>query len=194
MERFNTIAVASLFFAITVMSGGVAGAAPVLWPVEAGGNGHYYEEFQLFMSWDAARTFAGSQSHLGVPGHLVTITTEEERDFLLSANLPDAVLDAGAFLGAYQDLSDPAYSEPGGGWKWVTGESWGYESWDPGAPQPDNFGGGQNYGSLHPSGVWDDIPGSMQRTVLVEYSLIPEPSTALLMGLGLAGLAVRRGE
>ncbi len=42
MKRFNSFTVASLFFAITLMSG-VAGAVPVQWTVASGGNGHWYE-------------------------------------------------------------------------------------------------------------------------------------------------------
>ena len=30
------------------------------------------------------------------------------------------------WLGGYQDTSTPDYREPGGGWRWVTGEPWGY--------------------------------------------------------------------
>jgi hypothetical protein len=168
-----------------------ASAVPIEWTIASGGNGHWYEEFKTFVNWETARAFAESKSHLGLQGHLVTITSAAERDFLLANNLPDTVLDAGAILGAFQDTSAPDYSEPNGGWRWVTGEPWSFENWDPGAPQPDDFGGGQNFGSLHPVGVWDDIPAFMERTVLVEYS-VPEPTTALLLGLGLARMSLRK--
>ena len=34
----------------------------------------------------------------------------------------------------FQDLNDPMYSEPGGGWKWITGEPWVYTNWLIGEP------------------------------------------------------------
>ena len=81
MKRFNAftlVAVASLFFAFTVMSGGVAGAVPIQWTVASGGNGHWYEHVYIAMEWHPAKTFYESRSHLGLQGHLFTITSAAE--------------------------------------------------------------------------------------------------------------------
>ena len=47
------------------------------------------------------------------------------------------------WLGGFQDLTSPNYSEPSGGWTWVTGEPWSYTNWFPG--EPNNTGGGEDY-------------------------------------------------
>ena len=122
-----------LVLAVVLVSlcwGSGAGAVPIQWTVASGGNGHWYEFFPDQMARDAAQTFSGSHFHLGVQGHLVTITSASERDFLIANNMPDVVLDSGAWIGAYQDTSAPDYSEPAGGWRWSTGEAWSFENWN----------------------------------------------------------------
>ncbi|MDP6601101.1 MAG: hypothetical protein QGH76_02250, partial [Phycisphaerales bacterium] len=57
-------------------------ATPVQWPIEEGGNGHWYETIhvQTEICWSDART---QSEELG--GYLVTITTQEEQDFVATA-------------------------------------------------------------------------------------------------------------
>ena len=100
----------------------------VQWRVEDGGNGHWYQlSGPFFSSWVLGNSYA---EELG--GHLVTLTSASEQTFaatLAFNSTPTQVDDC--WLGAFQDYSAPTYSEPAGGWRWVTGESWNFTSWRP---------------------------------------------------------------
>jgi len=68
----------------------IARGAITQWPVSAGGNGHYYEmittPFIVPSSvpfWWQARIDAEKLSYQCLPGHLVTITSAEESDWLV---------------------------------------------------------------------------------------------------------------
>ena len=169
-----------------------ASAVPIQWSVASGGNGNWYEHVSIAMEWHAAKTFSENRSYLGLQGHLVTITSAAEGDFLLVNGL----VPTETWIGAFQDLSAPDFSEPSGGWRWVTGEPWDYENWF--SWQPDNSPHDEDFVEIHTTGNWNDLPteGSSftdPRPVLVEYSTpIPEPSTALLLGIGMMGLGMRR--
>ena len=94
-------------------------------PVYYSGTGHYYEAIRPGpMTWDQAKTAAESRSYLGVQGHLATITSQGENDFIKN-NVPGS---ADCFLGGFQPAGSP---EPAGGWQWVTGEPWIYTNWLP---------------------------------------------------------------
>jgi formylglycine-generating enzyme required for sulfatase activity len=105
-------------------------AAPAAAPVHAGtlvrwaSNGHHYALIETPLSWDDARADAESRTHDGVRGHLVTITSEAENDFV-TTNLATG----NAWLGAFQDASRADYAEPAGGWVWVTGEPVTFQAW-----------------------------------------------------------------
>jgi hypothetical protein len=109
---------------------GLAASTPALaqqavqWQVEDGGNGHWYRPTtEVFSHFWAAHNHAQS---LG--GHLATLTSPTENAWV-------AGLAAGDFiLGGYQDRTSASYSEPGGGWRWVTGEPWEFSSWEGGEP------------------------------------------------------------
>lgn len=60
------------------------------------------------------------------------------------------------WIGFYQDHNDSAYSEPAGGWKWVSGEPVIYLGWDP--PEPTNHSPGEDYGVMTASltNHWND--------------------------------------
>src|SRR5207247_1453618 len=98
-------------------------------PVYNPANGHWYQAVPIpgGIPWPAARAAAAAQSYAGYPGHLVTITSAAEDQFLVSS-LPLG-LDNHWRVGGYQDQTAPDYSEPAGGWRWVTGEPWSYTNW-----------------------------------------------------------------
>jgi hypothetical protein len=118
-------------------------------------NGHYYEvvSVSVGLGWNDANKAARSRIYKGLRGHLVTITSYEESQFIHD-HFPEAW--RGSFwLGGYQDRTAPDYKEPNGGWRWVTGEPWGYTDWAD--RSPDNYGGSQDYLRFYGvTGQWDD--------------------------------------
>jgi hypothetical protein len=130
-------------------------------------NGHHYEVVQSTVTWDQARIAAESVSHLGVQGHLVTLEDSAEDTFVYF-NLIGGAL-GNAWLGLYQDMNDSSYSEPAGGWKWVTGEPLTYSNWYPG--EPNNGGNTEHYAGYWPADQWNDYvlsSGNVGRYV-IEY-------------------------
>jgi hypothetical protein len=115
-----------------------AQSAPVYNPA----NGHWYQAVLVpgGISWPQARDAAAALSYAGYPGHLVTLTSADENGFV-DSYLPLSGADEW-WTGVYQDRSAPGYSEPAGGWRWITGGPWSYTFW--GSGQPDNFQGDQD--------------------------------------------------
>ena len=70
-------------------------------------------------------------------GHLATITSQAENDFIIK-NIAD---DNCWWLGGYQPDDTPISMEPDGNWHWVTEEKWNYTNWP--IDRPDNAWGGQ---------------------------------------------------
>ncbi len=109
----------------------------IAWDVDGVGNGHVYERVADSLTWEQAREAAGQRMLGDAQGHLVTITSRAELDFL-AANFTDDR----TWIGAYQDTAAPDYSEPHGGWRWVTGEAWEFTNWSSSEPNdsgPEDF-------------------------------------------------------
>lgn len=130
--------------------------AAVVWPV----NGHAYEVVIVDeIDWHDAKEAAEKRG-----GHLVTITSEAENNFVFSLAGPaekawEVVPEENLFLGPWIGCIQASGSvEPDGGFGWVTGEPFVYDHFDYG--QPDNAGGSENachffaYGEREP--VWND--------------------------------------
>ncbi|MDG2423262.1 MAG: lectin-like protein [Phycisphaerales bacterium] len=124
--------------ATLALSGFAVADDAVQWSEADGGNGHWYQEvLEPGVSWSNAADFCTNAG-----GHLATVTTAEENAFIASISNTDGLGDFGIWLGGYQDAASPDYSEPAGGWTWVTNEPWSYESWNQNdchsSNQPDN--------------------------------------------------------
>ena len=136
-------------------------------------NGHYYEVVSAKVDWTTAANLAAESRYMGIPGHLVTLTSYAENLWVWNTfNQPDF-----HWLGGTDQVAE-------GHWNWVTGERWSYASWDNmGGQQPDNYGPGEDYLEYHYAGhgaVWNDYPDSGQRSLgyIIEYegAAVPEPS------------------
>jgi hypothetical protein len=183
-------------------------AEPVLNPA----NGHYYQLVApTTFTFEQAHTAAQSASHLGIAGHLATITSAEENAFI-ATTFPSRT----GWIGA----SDAAVE---GEWRWITGPetgelfwkldeilptfdvvgtSYGFEAWprrasgeqvepndlDVRSPPP-NYGS-ENYAALTTfstgRGSWNDLAGYWTIGYFIEYSTVPEPSGFALLSLALA--------
>ncbi len=139
------------------------------------GTGHYYEAVAAPYTWSAARDAAAARSYMGLPGHLVTITSAAEQTFVTST-FPVA-LSAAYWIGAYQNKLAPGFSEPAGGFHWVTGEPWNYTAWNNGEPNNDGgIGPSEDFVIFAADGFWNDF-GTSTTTAngyIVEYEA-PRP-------------------
>ncbi|MBE5801812.1 MAG: hypothetical protein E7319_05930 [Clostridiales bacterium] len=106
------------------------------------GSQHRYRIFKGVHRWLEAKAFCEA---LG--GHLATMTTPEENDFVYGF-----MRDCG-YLTAYFGLSDELRS---GNWIWVSGEPVEYTNWHIGEP---SYSGRERYGMYfykHTDGTWND--------------------------------------
>ncbi len=157
-------------------------------------NGHCYEIVMDAgdMTWKQAMTFAANSFHQGARGHLVTITSKEENDFLV-AN----------FAGAGDTWAGGSDAGHEGVWEWmcgpeigdvfyeVNGNDNGFHNWaGRGANvgraheiEPNNSGNKEHYlhwnwriggGRGDGAGNWNDWDADRTcRYVIVEYSTTP---------------------
>ncbi len=158
---------------------------PVQFRLDMGGNGHWYEAIDVGegISWTEANVQAVAKG-----GYLTTLTSEIENQWVFDNIAGDParwVVDGfgfhtGPFIGGFQDTESPSYSEPAGGWTWVTGEPWSYTNWAPG--QPNNALGGQDWlhfwtsDSTMPQPTWQDVPKNNAVnpiSYIIEYEINP---------------------
>ena len=117
--------------AAAVAASGAIAQNAVQWRVEDGGNGHWYRIvlFDASLNWQSANSIS---EYLG--GHLATLGSIPEHAFILpilnAATHPDG--GGGVWLGGFQVSGDP---EPAG-FRWVTGEPFGFAGmpWSIGNP------------------------------------------------------------
>jgi len=176
--------------AVVVLVGvsvGQARAERVRWAI----NGHYYEAVSVGsggISWDDAKAAAEA-----VGGHLATITSSQENDFVLSliGGPQYWISDGGSWnlgpwLGGYQSLPSTL---PDDNWQWVTGEGWEFTSWAPN--NPNDAHGEEDKLHFYDVGAsqprWNDldtIRWGWQKPVAYIVEIVPEPSTFALLAIG----------
>lgn len=172
---FGLSLVAVLFMALGDVE--KATAQPILFP----DNGHYYDFVPDVVNWHQAKAAAELMTFLGVQGHLATVTSQAEHDFLLST-FPAASAHAGPWLGGFQPAGSP---EPAGGWTWITGEPFVFTIWRAGEP---NNANGED--ALHMSDAqWNDLDSNGLSAVgyLVEFEPAPVPAVAVILVHGFDG-------
>jgi hypothetical protein len=138
-----------------------ASADPVQWSE----NGHWYEVMPTpgTNTWAESRAHAESLTWLCLSGHLVTITSQEEQDFLYGyfGNSLDG------WMGGYQDPWD--WPVPDENWHWVTGETWSYTNWA--GSEPTDTGGAEFYLAVFQeyAPAWNDLDDCQAGWMIVEY-------------------------
>ena len=112
-------------------------SAPVQWPT----NGHYYELVLTNITWQDALATASSNSFAGLPGHLATVTSSAENDFILT-NFATGTGSSFAWLGG----SAPANNAV---WLWSAGPELGVQFALGASPTPPyNYA---NWGGVEPN-------------------------------------------
>ena len=97
-------------------------AQAVQWRVQDGGNGHWYQVIveSAGLTWPSAKLKAESRG-----GNLASLSEVGEANFvralLNNTMCGGSTLQAGPYVGGFQDLAAPDYSEPAGGWRWLDG-------------------------------------------------------------------------
>ncbi|HUP80143.1 MAG TPA: lectin-like protein [Pirellula sp.] len=200
----------AVIIAPQIAAAGIIVHGPTQWTVSDGGNDHWY---QLVMpdnratsladgfSWTAANAAAQSTVFLGSVGHLATVTSAAENNFLsgiFSTYLPDFA--PGIADSAWIGLTD-AINE--GVFVWVTGEPFSYTNWA--SSEPNNLGDEDyvQYWNVPQVGgfTWNDsqnIAANAENGRLVGYIVefdgpfsnpVPEPTTLIMWAMGMIAFA-----
>ena len=113
-------------------------------------NGHSYYRSTGSAFWTDARTAC---SNMG--GYLVTVTSAAENNFIFG-------LWPSGWIGLTDEVNE-------GVWRWVTGETYSYSSWNPGEP---NNAGNEDYVQFVGSGRWNDLPNNQSLPYVIEFNYI----------------------
>lgn len=111
-------------------------------------NNHTY-----YYSNAGANATVAMQNAIDKGGHLVTITSQAENDFIDSKV-------GSIWIG----LNDAATE---GVFAWVNGEAVSYTNWNGG--EPNDYGSGEDYAEMISSGKWNDLPDNNWKRYVVEF-------------------------
>ena len=113
-------------------------------------NGHSYYRSTGSAFWLNAKANCEAMG-----GHLVTVTTSAENNFIF-----------GIWPSGWIGLTDEVNE---GTWRWVTGETYSYTSWNPGEP---NNAGNEDYVQFVGGGKWNDLPNGVSLPYVLEFEYI----------------------
>jgi hypothetical protein len=113
-------------------------------------NGHSYYRSTGSAVWTTAR-----QNCLNMGGHLVTVTTAAENSFIFN-------IWPSGWIGLTDEVTE-------GVWRWVTGETYSYSSWNGGEP---NNSGNEDYIQFVGGGKWNDLNNSSSLPYVLEFEYI----------------------
>ena len=162
----------------SICSGVTAQSTAVQWTTASGGNGHWYGIVGGggTIGWHESR---GQAQNIGAD--LASVDSDAEWGFIRQfASTPTAWNEHhGPWLGGYQDETAANFSEPAGGWRWVTGRPFVFTAWLSGQPSNDCDFNSENYLHMYgsPSNLaWNDIGEASTcsalpvRAAIIEYS------------------------
>jgi hypothetical protein len=113
-------------------------------------NGHSYYRSTGNAFWLTAKANCEAMG-----GHLVTVTTSAENSFIFN-------LWPSGWIGLTDEVTE-------GVWRWVTGETYSYTSWNPGEP---NNAGNEDYVQFVGAGRWNDLPNNQSLPYVLEFEYI----------------------
>jgi len=113
-------------------------------------NGHSYYRSTGSAFWTDARNAC---TNMG--GYLVTVTSAAENNFIFG-------LWPSGWIGLTDEVNE-------GVWRWVTGETYSYTSWNPGEP---NNAGNEDYVQFVGGGKWNDLPNNQSLPYVIEFNYI----------------------
>ena len=149
-----------LLLPTAALAGLLAVSGTAVAQIENPANGHYYGLIDSSRNWTDSAADAEALILTAEPDflcHLVTITSEDEQDFIdgeISYSL--------VWIGLSQDSGA---SEPSGGWEWVTGESVSFDGWEGG--EPNDSDNNEDCGEMSSAG-WNDLRCSDDRPFIYE--------------------------
>ena len=138
--------------------------------------GEYNNQFIYYhtlpLSWTDARAKAQANN-----GDLVIINNAVDNNYFTS------VTTSTCWIGFYQDLNDPNYLEPSGGWKWIDGTPLSYSNWAANEPN-DGATGGQDFGCFNYGGIgfWDDYQSPLPFIMAIDINSMNSLSTSCFQG------------
>jgi hypothetical protein len=113
-------------------------------------NGHSYYRSTGSAFWTVARSNCQAMG-----GYLVTVTSAAENNFIYN-------LWPSGWIGLTDEITE-------GVWRWVTGETYSYSSWNPGEP---NNAGNEDYIQFVGGGKWNDLPNNQSLPYVIEFDYI----------------------
>ena len=140
------------------------------WAPEDGGNDHWYEAVLTpeGVTWEDA-----NQQAEAMGGHLAALNDAAETIWVFQSLASSPALWSGVngpWVGGFQDTTSDSYSEPAGGWTWVTGEAFNATLWH--VDQPDDSGPANHmhyFNALAPSPTLGDHGQGGLQGFIVEY-------------------------